>query len=295
MAKLIQFPKEEYNRYLEALQLYKQKDFLSARIAFQTLQHLPYFRTLMTKPYVLTLIALKDFRSVYQWIEDALLLETQNEDELIEYYIYTMIQEKKYREAMELIYLFLDAMDLSMELRKTLLKLKNMAREFEKRDQIEQRLKEIKFSYHHELVDLILDLENLSIKEHESLILETLQDPYADPFIKYQLLGLLYKHDYRKKVNYVNSLNESFEINTCEFQPIDELESFQVPPRLANQLLQRESLVVDLKFIENIWLNEYLLIYPKSLKDYELIAFHLCDKVLYLMGEKQQLGHFRIE
>ncbi|HEY8435829.1 MAG TPA: hypothetical protein VIK63_02115 [Haloplasmataceae bacterium] len=295
MVKLIPFPKEEYRRYLEALNYYQQEDYLSARFAFQSIQHVPGFRSLITKPFIMTLIALKDFRTAYRWIEDALAMDPGNEDELIESYIYTMIQEKKYSEAIELIYLFLEAWDLSDELKKALYKLKHLAKACRRKDEIEQRLNQIKFTYHDGLVELIRHFDDFDIQTHESLILDIFQDPYADPFIKYQLLERLNKSDYDKTISYVNGLREQFYLTREDFTPLEALDCVQIPPKLANHLLERDAYVVDLKFIENIWINEYIMVYPKKLTDYELIAFHLRDKVLYLMGEQGPLGQIRID
>ena len=216
-------PKNEYEQFLEAMSYYHQGDYTSAYQSFKPIQHLPHFRTLMTKPFVHTNIALKQFHVVYEWIEESLVIDDRNEDELIEWYIYTMIQEKKYGEAIELIHVFLEAVDLSYDLRKALLKLKNMATEFQKKDRIETKLSEIAFSYQRDLIDFILQIDRINIETHEPLMLEILQDAYADPFVKYQLLELLHGKGYDQPITYVNGLKERFTINPKDFVPIGDV------------------------------------------------------------------------
>lgn len=296
MVKMIPFPKEEYARYLEALNHYQQKDYDKAIQAFKEISHLPHFRPLITKPFVHSNMELKKYRDVYDFIEDTFLEPNSDEDYLIERYVYTMILEKNYDQANQLISILLDAGDISEHLTRSLKKLRHMVQEFKRKEAIENKLEEIEFSYHSNLIDLVMNLDQLDIQEYQQAIYEILQDKHADPFIKYQLLEYLRVESSIKSVPYINSFDEHFTIDFNQFTPIYETDTYIEPPKMAYSLLQKTdySIVVDLKFIQNIWLNEYICAYPKVFQDHELIAFHLRDKVLYLMGEKEQFGQFLI-
>jgi uncharacterized protein YozE (UPF0346 family) len=294
MVKIIPFPTNDYEIYLQALNEYQDKNYEKAIQYFNRICHMDYFKRICLSPMIDCLIELANYEKVYDLIEEAFLNEEINEEYLLEKYIATMLLDRKINEADQLIELMIHGVDISKNMKGTLKKLKRLSNEMIRKDEIEMKMHTIEFKQQNERVNLIMNLDHINFQDYKTTILDILTDDQADPLIKYELLKYLKSETNVKEVPYRNGENEEFRLDLTLFDDIKETEIVQMPPLIAHQLLQEEhpELIIDLGFIQNIWFNDYLLIYPKQENDYHLVANHLKEKVLYLMGENESfLGH----
>jgi uncharacterized protein YozE (UPF0346 family) len=294
MVKTIPFPTNDYAIYLQALNEYQEKEYEKAIHLFNKICHIHYFKRITLNPMIDCLMQISEYERIYDLIEEAFLNEDIDEEYLLEKYIATMILDHKIDEASQLIDLMIHGVDISKNMKGILEKLKRLSKEMIRKNEIEKKMHTIEFKQQNERVNLIMNLDHINFDEYKSTIFDTLSDYQADPLIKYELLKYLKTETDVQKVNYFNGENEEFSVDLTLFEDIKQTEIVQIPPRLAYRYLQEEypELIVDLNFIQNIWFNDYLLIYPKQEEDYHLIANQLKEKVLYLMGETDSfLGH----
>lgn len=289
MVKMISFPKGDYDQYLKAIDLYDNEYYTESLELFDHLYQKNHFKKLVIK-YLLDIhILLERFTKVYDLIEEAFLDGQVEEDYLIERYIYAMILDQKYQNALKFIELLLCCDDISVELKQELNRQKKLAEELMMKHHLfnEGSLSEIR--RHSEMVNLIVNLEQLNYSRDKVKVIGILTDQKADPLIKYQLIKYLASNGLERIVPYTNSYGEQFDFDLYQFVDIYDEEVYLIPPRIVydNICKYDREFIINLELIQSIWLNDYLKIYPKQTDDIQLLAYILHQKINQLFKEYQ--------
>lgn len=288
MSKVLAFPKREYSIYLKALSCYRKQAYQMAIYYFKQIDHLPYFKKLILNPLFDAYLQIGAYREIYDWLEDNFLVNALDEDDLIDKYIYTLLHDQRARQAEALIQVMMESQELTPKFKRKLRKYQWITKEILRKEAIEKRMEIFAYAYQNQQVNLLINLDQLVFDENQDVLLALLQDAKADPLIKYQILLYLKERNYQDTIEYVNSFQDTFIISLDHFTAYEQDERFFLPPKLVHQqlLTTHPHLIIDLSFIENIWLNDYLALFPKQEGLNQLVE-QLKAKILYIIDPRE--------
>ncbi|QVK19021.1 hypothetical protein KHQ81_04755 [Mycoplasmatota bacterium] len=270
MERLILFPKNEFKYYNEGKKCFKNHHYEKAIFLFEKAMKLKYLKKDCIKYVIDCHIELHQFEEVYKMIENEFIDKNVEETYLIKKYLYTMVLEEQYIEVNELIKIYKENKDFSVDFKSYLDELQILVEE-KLSHQNGFMMKFFKSDDFEDHIQIILNLEKLNVSKYEIEINQFLNNPQIDSFVKFIFLKYLITNNIKDELNYTNHYGKQFLITKENFidvlndnryiEPID----IVLKNEKINQLFEKA-------YIRNIWLDFCIKYYPQLIDDLNLAS-----------------------
>jgi hypothetical protein len=283
LAKLIPFPKNQNQIFLEAVKLYEMGQLHQSQDLFNKLREDNLFKKYAIKYSIEINIQFKRYEHVYSIIEDEFVNLNLSEDYLIDRYIYTMILDSKYNDAVKMIDMLVNNNCVTNPLVIKFSRYKQIIQTLASRSYTSTLESYLSSKRRGEYM-FNIDERNLNWDELSNLLVNA----QADSLVKYHALKKAITEYRLHDIEYINCMGQRFTINSDNFVDIEKSEIIsEVVNRVYESIIHySRDIIIDKTVITNIWVNEYLRIYPNSNINFNRCCFYIHKLILELLNEK---------
>jgi len=292
MDKILVFPKQELRCYYEGIKCFNNKQYARALALFDKAKEIETLHQECLKYIIECHIELHHFDEVYRIIENEFIDQNLDEEYLIKKYLYTMVLEEQYLEALELIKIYQNNFYSSPDLKKYLMELSKIINDKLNHNEIDF-MKYLLSDAFEDHLEIIFNLDKLNASKYIIEIEAFLTNPDVDAFVKYTLLAYLMENKLINRIKYTNYFKETFIIDQQNFVNLFNQPIFHEPVEIVYKQIHDST--IKKSYIKNLWTDFCVKYYPHIILDLRVACAFLHGYILKSLNMQYNIDNISMQ